>query len=324
MTILPFLLGFAMLNSCIELEVSAPSFPSIMDYFNVSENMVCLTITMNLIGFCIGSILYGPLSDAFGRRSIMLIGNGILLIGALMCVVAHNIYFLLMARFIQGLGAATSAVIVSVIISDRYHVNEATRLYGIMNAIFTTLMALAPILGGLIHIVVGWRGNYAVVAIICLISWILLKLFLPETNNNIQKYQMSQVIADYKQLITNTPFLVVASLPSLLYGCYLAFVMMSPFIYIHTLGLNLLTYSFHMSTVVASFSLTSVFAARITEYLGVKRTLTIAFSLQLAGPLLMCCIHHVAPFTINMSIFSIGFALIYPIIFAHSLEMFPS
>ena len=111
----------------------------------------------------------------------MLMGNGILAIGAIGCVIAPSISFLLFARFIQGLGAATSAVVVSAIIADRYKTKEASKLYGLMNAVFTTLMALAPVMGGFINNAIGWRGNYGVVALICGASWFLLMAFLPET-----------------------------------------------------------------------------------------------------------------------------------------------
>ena len=89
--ILPFLLIFALINSSIELEISAPSFPNIMQDFQTSESMVGLTITYNLVGFCLASLVYGPLSECFGRRKIMLNGNAILAIGALACVFVTSI-----------------------------------------------------------------------------------------------------------------------------------------------------------------------------------------------------------------------------------------
>jgi DHA1 family bicyclomycin/chloramphenicol resistance-like MFS transporter len=112
MNLLPYLLMLALMSSCIELEISAPSFPSMMTYFGVSESIIGLTISMNLIGFCLAAIIYGPLSDSYGRRKVMLFGNGVLAIGAIMCVLAPTFQILLFARFIQGLGAATSAVVV--------------------------------------------------------------------------------------------------------------------------------------------------------------------------------------------------------------------
>ena len=221
MDLLPYLLMFDLTNSCLELEISAPSLPSIAIYFGVSESGVSLTITMNLIGFCLAAIIYGPLSDCYGRRRIMLIGNGILVIGATACALAPTIKILLLARFVQGFGAATSAVVVSAIIADCYKTEEASRLYGIMNAVFSSLMALAPVLGGFINSAIGWRGNYGIVAGICIISWLLLILFLPETSKQDKQIDIQAILGDYKKLITSPKFMIAASIPSMLYGCYI-------------------------------------------------------------------------------------------------------
>jgi DHA1 family bicyclomycin/chloramphenicol resistance-like MFS transporter len=117
---LPFILIISLIACCIELEISTPSFPAIVNYFNVEEFFTSLTISLNLAGFCIAAIIYGPLSEVYGRREVMLIGNFIMLLGAVLCVISPSIEFLIFARFIQGLGAATSAVMVSAIIADVY------------------------------------------------------------------------------------------------------------------------------------------------------------------------------------------------------------
>ncbi|HEV2524459.1 MAG TPA: MFS transporter [Gammaproteobacteria bacterium] len=235
---LPFLLMFALMNSCIELEISAPSFLDIMNEFQVSEAVVGLTITYNLLGFCIASLVYGPLSECYGRRLIMLVGNGILALGAIACVVATSMEWLLIARLIQGFGAATSAVVVSAIIADVYKTNRAARLYGLMNVVFTTLMAIAPLIGGLINSAIGWRGNYGVVALICVISWVLLFFFLQETNPTKEKIKFGKIIHAYKTLLFSRLFLSLAIVPSLLYACYMVFVAMAPFIYMKAFKLG--------------------------------------------------------------------------------------
>jgi len=323
MHFLPYLLMFALINSCIELEISAPGFPGMMTYFGVSESVVGLTITMNLIGFCTSAMMYGPLSDAYGRRKIMLIGNGILAIGATMCVIAQSMPILLFARFVQGFGAATSAVVVSAIIADSYKTEEASKLYGIMNALFTSLMALAPVIGGLINTSIGWRGNYGVVAGICLISWFLLLAFLPETSKPGKKIHLSAILSEYRILFTSTQFLSAAAVPSLLYACYMAYVAISPFVYMHTLGLGMFAYTLNTALVVACFAASSSLSSLITNFLGVRRTLHAALWTQLLGALLMCLAATEVHFTASMSLFSVGFALIYPIVFARSMEIFP-
>ena len=321
MNLLPYLLMLSLINSCIELEISVPSFPSIMTYFNVSQSIVGLTITMNLIGFCIAAIIYGPLSDSYGRRKIMLLGNSILVIGSTLCVLAPTMQILLLARLIQGLGAATSAVVVCAIIADSYKTQQASRLYAIMNAVFTSLMAAAPVLGGLINAAIGWRGNYGLVAGICIISWILLLIFLPETLKKKKQINLKGILQDYKILITSPKFIIAATVPSLLYGCYMAFVAISPFIYMQTMGLDMLIYTINTSFIVACFALASFFSSQITDLLGVRKTLIFALVMQLIGTILMCFARKPIHLTSSMSIFSIGFALIYPIIFAHTKKM---
>ena len=170
---------------CIEIDISVPSFPDMAHYFNVSGDIIQMTIAYNLLGFGLGALAYGPLSDSYGRRPIMLWGNGILLIGAMGCVIAPSIPFLLATRFLQGIGAAASAVVAFAMIADVYPGKEkSAALLGIMNAVFTGIMAFAPLLGGFINEAISWRGNYGVVALICLVSWIFLVFTLPETKKN--------------------------------------------------------------------------------------------------------------------------------------------
>ncbi len=178
--LLPFLLILSLIAQFIEIDISVPGFPDIVRYFNVLEGTIQLTIAYNFLGLCIGGLFFGPLSECYGRRKIMIIGNTLLLIGAVGCVFAPSVFWLLISRFIQGIGVSTS-VVVFTIIADSYQGNKAIKFIGIMNSVLTVVMAIAPVLGSFINGIVGWRGNYASVAIICLISWILLLLALPET-----------------------------------------------------------------------------------------------------------------------------------------------
>lgn len=280
---LPFILMFALINSCIELEISAPSFPDIVVAFNTSESMVGLTITYNLIGFCLASLVYGPLSDCFGRRRIMLIGNAILVIGAIACVIATSISWLLIARIIQGIGAATSAVVVSAIIADVYKAEQAAKLYGLMNAVFSTMMAFAPIIGGIINYQIGWRGNYGAVAIICVISWFFIYLLLPETKSEVEKLNIRELLNGYKQLFSSVSFLSAATAPSLLYGGYMAFVAIAPFIYMNNFNLDMASYTFNQGAIITSFAITSAAFGQITKVLGRRRTLLVAACLSFMG-----------------------------------------
>lgn len=320
---LMYLIMISMINSCIELEISAPSFPDIMNHFSVSESEVGLTITYNLLGFCLASLFYGPLSDSYGRRKIMIIGNGILSIGALGCVISPSIEWLLIARFIQGMGAASSAVVVPAIISDVYTSEKSTKLYGIMNTVFSSIMGLSPVIGGFLNNAIGWRGNYGFVASICVVSWVLLYSYLPETKSNKDYLNLKKILKDYKKLLSSLVFLGAAAMPSLSYGCYMAFVAIAPFIYMQTFNLDILTYTYHQAVIVFLFSLTSFFAGRIISILGVRRSIYISLIIYMGSSFFMIFSWSPSSLTVFSCMFSIGAAVLYPIIFARSIEIFP-
>ncbi len=338
-TKLTCLILFSLIACCIELEISAPSFPDIMSSLHVNETLVGLTITYNLIGFCIASLLYGPLSESYGRRKIMLIGNAILAIGAVGCVISPSIEWLLVSRFIQGFGAATSAVVVLAIIADVYAPDKAAKFFGFMNAFFTTIMAMAPVTGGFISAAVGWRGNYSVVAVICVISWIVLYKFLPEThkdiiakNANPQENKATtssalqlvvMTLRHYLLLLTSPIFIISVVVPNLLYGGYLAFVAMAPFIYMTSFKLSIIAYTLHQGAILAAFACISIFSGRITDRLGVYNTIWISLGFILLASILMLLSNSAYAFTLSNIVSCFGSALLYPIIFARSLDIFP-
>jgi MFS transporter, DHA1 family, multidrug resistance protein len=322
------LLVLSLVACSIEIDISVPSFPDMAKYFGVSEAWVQLTIAFNFLGFFVSSFLYGPLSDSFGRRKLMIIGNGIMALGAVLCALAPTINLMLFARFIQGIGASTSAVIVFAMIADKYSARQSMKLIVLMNSILTIAVASAPIAGGFINEALGWRGNYAFVAVFSVLSWIMLVLFLPETNKEFEQINVTAFIKNYKKLFSSTSFISSSMVPSLLYCGYLAFVVCSSFLYIETFGISVIEYSMHQAAIVGAFAGTSLFAGRIIEFFGEIKSTIWAIALCVISPLGMLFWNEVAPnsiylTTITMSLYSIGAAVAYPIIFTSSLEVFP-
>lgn len=328
--LLPFLFVFSLIACCIEIDISVPSFPGIAQYFQVSESLVQMTIAVNFLGLFIASMLYGPLSESYGRRKMMVIGNGIMLIGALGCAAASSIWFLLGARLIQGLGAGASTVIVFVMIADVYKGHAAVRLIGLMNALLTVFMACAPIMGGFINKAIGWRASYLFVAVVSLVSWFLLLVLLPETKKKCEKFCHLRMIKDYKRLLANRTFLVAALIPSLLYGAYLAFITCASFLYMETFSLPIMTYTLHQSLIIASFSLTSIFASNLVQKIGNRRALISACIVGWVGitGLVIVSLSRLEPIAYLTTLFMVvlvsGCAVVYPVVFADSMEIFPN
>lgn len=325
--LLPFLLILSLIAKFIEIDISVPSFPDMVHYFNVSEGTIQLTIAYNFLGFCIGGLFFGPLSECYGRRRIMIIGNTLLLIGAVGCVFAPSIFWLLISRFVQGIGVSTS-VVVFAIVADSYKGDEAVKFIGIMNSVLTVVMAIAPVLGSFINEIVGWRGNYATVAILCLISWVLLLFLLPETKKDRDAFSLKKIMKDYRKLLSSPRFVTLSLMSSLFSAAYMSFITCGPFLYMETFGLSSTIYALHQGAIVGCLSLISLFAGKILQKLGAIWCVISGTSVGAIGSLLLVIFSIIVPHsfylvTLSMIIFSIGCAICQPVIFNASINVFP-
>lgn len=324
----PFLLIFSAVSAAIEIELSLPSFPDIARAFSVSEEVIEGTISLNFLGFCLSALFYGPLSDRFGRRPILLVGTILFLIGSLSCALASSIEMILFSRFIQGLGAAGSFVVVFTMISDAYKDNEATHWIGLLNSILTATMALSPILGGYLNIYFGWSSCYTFVAFLTAIQLILLYLYLPETRKG-QDIQIKEVLKDYKQLLSSSRFLQSSFVPTLLAGGYMAFVSVIPFLYRDQLGMSLSQFSWHQAALISSFSLMSYYANRVANYFGEVRSALIGSLLSvfaMTALFILSCLTDIPSvlfITPLMCLFAASCAIPFAVVFAASLSVVP-
>lgn len=324
----PFLLIFSAVSAAIEIELSLPSFPDIARAFSVSEKLIEGTISLNFLGFCVAALFYGPLSDRIGRRPTLLIGTVLFLIGSFCCSLAPSIEMILVSRFIQGIGAAGSFVVVFTMISDTYKDNEATHWIGVINAILTATMALAPILGGYLNYYFGWNACYTFVAILSAMQLALLFFFLPETRQG-TTIELQSILKDYGKLLSSFRFLQSSLVPTLLAGGYMAFVSVIPFLYRDQLEMPLSEFSWHQSAIITSFSVMSYYANRISGYFGDVRAalaglvISVLATSALAISALSVNIPPVLLVTPLMCLFAASCAIPFAIVFAASLSVVP-
>ncbi|MGW2390873.1 MFS transporter [Streptomyces lydicamycinicus] len=322
---LPALLVVTLIGTIMELDMSVPSFPDIARDFGASASAVQLTITCNFFGYCLGALVHGPLSDRFGRRTVMLAGNTLMLAGALGCTIAPHMEFLLASRLVQGIGASTSVVLVFVIIGDVYQGTRLFQMLGLTNAAMSAFMTAAPALGGIVNRTLGWRGNYATVFGITLVSLLLMAFFLPETGGAPVKAGVRQVAAGFRKLLTSKAFLAASLVPSLLFAAYMVFIAACSFLYTGTFGLSTVGFAGHLLIIVASFSVTSLLSSKLIGVLGgPERTVVCGIALTVVGTALFLVFGR-GPWATTgpLALFCAGFATVYPVIFGRSMGLHP-
>jgi DHA1 family bicyclomycin/chloramphenicol resistance-like MFS transporter len=179
--IVPALLIAASSVSMLSTDMYAPSLPHLASILATDPAMVQLTMTLNVAGFALAQLVLGPLSDARGRRPVMLVGMAAFALVTLACGFAGSIETLIGARALQGVAASVEAVIALAIIRDLYDEAAAVRLLTIYGMVTPTAPAVGPLLGGHVHVHLGWRANFFILA--ALITTVALAMWrrLPET-----------------------------------------------------------------------------------------------------------------------------------------------
>jgi len=323
------LIIISFLGACMEIDISIPSFPGIMEHYGASEAQVQSTLSFNFLAFCLSSLIYGPLSEAWGRRGLMLFGATVFTVGALGCVFwSSNIYELIFWRFLQGLGAGSTFVLGFAMVADYYHEEQAASAMSKLNACVTIFMAAAPILGSTITRYYPWKANFSAVALIAVMTWVLLMIGLIETKHDKQPLRVKQIAKDYGEVVMNKRFMLYALMPNFLVTAYLTFVGSAAFYYMNTCNLPVFQFALHQGSLVLTFSIVSFFADKIVAKIGAQRSVWLGVMSCVIGSILLVFFAYVTPFmpifiTMSMCLIAIGCAFPMSVTFAKSMGLIP-
>lgn len=320
--LLPLLIIFSLIGCCIEVDIAVPGFPEMARHFGVTEELIQRTLSVNFLGFCLASLIWGPLSEVFGRRKTLLFGQLLFALSGLFCALTDSIETLIICRFFQGFGASAMSTICIALVSDVYQGEKMVRFNGVLNALLTAAMAAAPIAGGFLTEAFGWRSNYTTVALVSGATFALLLAFLPETLRQKKPFELKTTLNSYTTLLFCPRFMRDALIPTLTVAGYLSFLGCGAFLYVDEMGLSPATYALCQGIVVACYSLTCFLAPRL------KEPLLLGSAMLLLGVFFIGALYQkglLEPITLTgaMSLYAIGCALLYTPIFSRSMEHHP-
>jgi multidrug resistance protein len=169
------------------LALYTPAFVQIAQSLNISATLVESTLTSYLLGFGVSQLVYGPLSDSFGRRKLLLAGMMIFSLGCLWAIFANHYLDLLIARLVQGLGIGACMTLSRSILRDCFQGEEYIRVASYLSSGFAIGLGLTPIIGGHLLDFFSWRSEFVFLLICGVILLILLALYLPETHTGRQQ-----------------------------------------------------------------------------------------------------------------------------------------
>ena len=221
-----------------------PSLPTMADYFSASASWVQLGLTFSMLGLAAGQILFGPLSDKYGRRAPLLASMMLYLLATLGCIFAPNIEFFVALRFAQGIAAAGGIVISRSIATDKFKSKNLAKALAIVGAINGIAPVAAPVIGGLVLGVTGWRGIFAVLFILGLAltgACVHFNESLSRTKRS--KEKLSKTFRLFKPLFSNRKFIFYTLQMAFAQGILFGYIAASPFIIQQHYGYSPLAFS---------------------------------------------------------------------------------
>jgi len=306
------------------------SMPSMTEAFDATVERVQLTLTAFIVGFAIGQYVYGPLSDRFGRRPLMLAGLVLYVVASAVAASAGTVEVLIAARFFQAIGMCSGPVLGRAVVRDLYDRESAARLLSYMAVIAGFAPVVAPIIGSQLHVTFGWRANFVFVTLYGVIALAVVALHFGETNRRLdpEALRLRRMAGNIRTLLSSRLYLGYALTASCVGSGMFAFLSGSPFVLLRVLGFTASDFGYLFALSMSGYLIGSWISGRFVLRLGMDRLLGIGTVLTLIGGVSMAAlaalqVNHVAAILGPMFFYMFAFALVLPQAMAGALTPFP-
>ncbi len=258
------LLAFIAAASPLAVDLYLASFPAMARDLGTTSTMVQLTLTAYLAGVAIGQPIWGPLSDRFGRRGPLLVSNALTVVSSVAVVGAPTIEFLIGARFVQALSAASGMVIARAMVSDLARGYAGVRALSLMMTVHAVVPVLAPLFGGVLATFLPWRAVLAVFALVVVVQ-LLVTVFLVRETLPRERRASRLAYGDLARVARRPDFLTTTLAIGLGVGVMMTFVANASFVYQDELGLSPLVFGLSFALNAGAMIAAGLVSARLAR-----------------------------------------------------------
>lgn len=275
--ITPALLGTLALLAALgpfAIDLYLPAFPEMVTDLDTSATLVQLTLTAFLLGLAVGQLLFGPLSDRFGRVKPLIAGSTLCVVASAVTVIAPSIEILIGARFVQGFSGAAGMVIGRAIVADLATGKAAARAFSLLMIVGGVAPVLAPVAGGFLVGPLGWRGALAAILVLSVLMLVAVLAVIRETHTAQRRAELHE-----RRLTEGSPLRELGSRGylghslalCLSFAALMAYISASPFVYQSMIGLSPAQYGAAFGANALGLVAVSALSARLTMRHEVRR-----------------------------------------------------
>lgn len=312
------------------IDMYLPAFDAIRADFGASTLAIQQTLSTYMFAFAFMMLWHGALSDAIGRRPVVLGGLAVYGIGSLGCAIAGNIESLWLFRTLQGLSSGAGLVVGRAIVRDRFEGPDAQRLMSRITLVFGLAPALAPVIGGALLNLLGWRAIFWSMLAFALgvLAWSARAL--PETLPAAKRQTLHPraLWRNYRAVLLRVDFLLLAAIPALNFAAFFGYIATAP-AFLGRLGVTTWGFAWLFVPMIAGIMIGAAVSGRVASRLTAWQTIRIAYMLMFAGAAIELAVAalvapsvpwHVAP----LAVFTFGSSLAMPSLTLLLLDLFPT
>jgi MFS transporter, DHA1 family, multidrug resistance protein len=283
-----FIFGFLSAIAPLSIDIYLPALPMLRQALAADEAQTLFTLSAFFIGFGLGQLLLGPLSDRFGRKPPLIVGLAIYIVASIACALATSMSDVVLWRFVQAFGGAVVPTVIQAMVRDLYDRNQSARILSLNMLVTASAPVVAPLIGGQVLLWFDWRAIFWVLVGFGSIS-LLAAFALPETLGSSRRNEAHPLtmVLGYFEFFRSVRYVGYVACSTLYFCCLFAFIAGSPFVYIEYFGVPPQYYGFLFGVNVLGMVTLTFINSRIVVQRGADRLLRWACVIGAAGGLIL-------------------------------------
>ncbi len=327
---LAFLLAICSMVGPLSANTYMPGLGAIAEEFAVGEVAAYQTLSSYLMCFAISSLFVGAISDSLGRRSVMIGGLCCYALSCFLCAFSPNYECFLAGRILMGLFASTGTVLAMAVTRDLFSGRQAQELTSLIAVIFALAPALAPIIGGWLVVLFGWRSVFFFLATfalsMALITFFLLKETLPKQRRTV--FQLLPLVSTYAHSFKNAAFTAGVFCNGFVFMGSILFSAGAPDYVENVMGMGVTDFGYLMIPLIGFSVLGSVFCTKIAARFGEIKTMWMQIAIMYIAGIVGVAMNYFwhVPYPICLFaviVYSTAMSVIRPIMTVYNLDYFP-